>query len=582
MTLTNEQQKNLTQALSLLSTQFRVTFIVEAVPRQRRSDENLQTMPAGPQPETAVQWLARAHDYTAERSGNCFILRKKYTQLDEVPAVTLAECRQALSDMNILMAQFSPNFEAHLVNGRMYHDVGQVYRKFLLSLSPRQKQQMKGAVQGSLIVSPVMKEEALAVADLLPEQKQWLWQMAMHWYVQRPQVPIVATAQEIDNMNRNGAAFISIQPFERKLWGYESKVFGLGAQPDTYYFWTIDEQGFRGSGGWVEGWRLPPTFHVTPTYLKSLGSKRAPTSRTRPDWLKRFHTLPTSPPSASSVTWGKERSVQTIGGVAEYLNHKNDAKKTAFIVDKALAAKPVTLVGEEFITPVEMFRALASLYDLRVVRLPEQPLRLTRKALPRLKELSQLPQAVWNLYPAPLRRVFRIEDIDPEHTAQQAREDEKALARLRESRAELLSPEEQNQRDLLEAKQAGSLPEVSAIGEAMGQYLHKLLKPRTGSAADGVVLLSEMYPEEEAAFACYLMALTRRDCRGFTATELPSYIEKFSQFHISGALGVGGKPEQFSITFAAPNPGGEMVGGGGPMFNGTLEPAYPGDLRQKP
>lgn len=567
--LTEGEAKDFSQALPALASRAKVAIVAEATPFQPTLTELPPDMPQG-DVETLLPWLARAYDYTAEQQGNVWILRKKYTEAGDVPAVTLAECRKTLDDVSRLIARYHPASKVYVTPTRVYFGEDQIYRKFWLSLSSEQRQRMRGLYQGDYIVSTASKENVLPVDDLGATQKKWLWQAAVGWYVQGAQNSILNTLEEMENISSNGAAFLYYKPREDNNWGYESRSVFPGAFPNSTLFWAIDGSNLPG-GMLFRNRRFPPAMR----------SSRRPAPIPKgtmpvfklPAWATQAKPAP--PITGEPIVWKEGADpVPTLGSIAAEMNRQAGASAPHYVVDATIAGKPVTLAGQENASPETVFRALSKLYDLHIVYLPNQPMRLMPRALPEGRTLGDVSRLTWAQFPAPLRRALRIESTDPKTEMKRFEEDQKEFLKLFGVSKD--RPPTQGLLSMMEGRK-DEIPfiEAKAVGVAMSKFLRQTLKPRVDATPDETILVSQLRPQEEAAFAAYFMAITYRDCGEFVKSEYPRYLAEFDSCYVSGKLGVG-RPDAYSLTLAALMPDGERVYNCSPTYGGSIEPEYTG------
>lgn len=219
-------------ALQALATQAHVAFVAEGTPLQpvlppQAVPDLCVTMSA----ETAVQKVAAAYDYDAERQGDIFLLRKRYTNPHELPDVTLEECTLAMADVVKVLSALSP----HLQPGRDHSLNEPLVFDFVRTLTPDQFQSLQS--------------ETLRVLDLSPQQRELVLRSTLYYYVQSP-------ADDAENALRlikqaSQTALYMKNPRSRGGFGYEFRP-----SSSHMYFMPFDEGGPLPT---INGNPLPPT-----------------------------------------------------------------------------------------------------------------------------------------------------------------------------------------------------------------------------------------------------------------------------------------------------------------------------------
>lgn len=154
-------------ALATLAAQGHVALVAEGVPLQAQLSNSkaaplAQSLPLG----QAVKQVADAYDYDAERQGKVFLLRKRYTNPQDLPGVTPEECAAAFADIERTMDAFNPRFAEHKIG-----TTDPVIADFAAALTPGQMQALR---------------EGLHPGDLYPAQQEILRRAALYLYVQQP------------------------------------------------------------------------------------------------------------------------------------------------------------------------------------------------------------------------------------------------------------------------------------------------------------------------------------------------------------------------------------------------------------
>ena len=171
--LTSAQARVFKDALNALSEQSHVAFVAEGWPlRATLKDKQASALADVELPlSKAVQHLAEAYDYDAQRQGKVFLLTKRYTDPADLPGVTLAECRASVEDIRDVTGPFNPQAPPE-----KYGVADPLIGALVASLTPSQIQAM----------AEKTPEKRLSVSSLTPEQQAQVWRFLLYSYVQCP------------------------------------------------------------------------------------------------------------------------------------------------------------------------------------------------------------------------------------------------------------------------------------------------------------------------------------------------------------------------------------------------------------
>ena len=209
--LTLAQARTFKDALRTLSEQASVAFVAEGWPLHPTLTEG-QARPwanATVPLSKAVQRLAEAYDYTAQRQGKVFLLTKRYTDPADLPGVTLAECRASVEDLREVTRPFNPQ-----VPPEKYGVTDPLVGDLVASLTPQQIRTMGETAPG----------KRLAVSTLTPQQQAQVWRFLLYFYVQLPLEPVESVWPDLKEAVRPGAklAFRRGELLGLSLFGYEA------------------------------------------------------------------------------------------------------------------------------------------------------------------------------------------------------------------------------------------------------------------------------------------------------------------------------------------------------------------------
>lgn len=368
---TQEDCRTLPGALTTIAGQAAVTFVTEGRPYKATLGDNDVPVfpPAGLPLREAVDKIAAAFDYAVERQNNTFLLRKRYTDPNDLPEVTLEECALAASDLARVLKPFDSGMKM-LGIGR-----NPAIEKLMKSLTPEQWTLMsKGETQKGAhhVIQPI--DAGLPISQLSPEQQQTVRRYALFSYTGENTDIAAQTAQDIKQIAAEGAIFVWRNVNTSRLLGYELPAADTSKEQPL--FRPLSDAAVAMPGGGLRIFESPKTPPVATV-------QRLKTSRfTLKDALAGL-------------------AARHPGGVS-------------LSVDDALAAKQILVVGGEKQSPPVLLRALADVYGLRVMTQENGALRLTRRSSRPISEVNQLREAVIWALPDPVIRALQVTTAAPD------------------------------------------------------------------------------------------------------------------------------------------------------------------------
>lgn len=340
------QAKSFKGALAGQAAQASVAFVAEGAPlRPTLGGAQAPSFPTGLPLAKAVAKVADAYDYDASRQGRVFVLRKRYTDPQDLPGVTLEECTQAMQDMINVLEPFNPHVPP-------WHPgiSDPLIADFMASLTPEQQQ--------------ALEAKTLRVASLGPSQQALVRRLALNIYVQ-------TTADDVN---------VSLAGLKQA----PQAAFSMGGsnEPSTFGYHVTDTYGrdvfvtFDMGGGPALMNGVPVTIGTAPPDVKMLAATRG-------------------------VTLGRV--------VADLNAGLNAGGKPRLLVDAALQAKPITVENTGAVSPAQMMKALAEVYGLEVRLDDKGVQRLSRRRYLPPSGVTGLPAVMRVIMPAPLLRAAHDE-----------------------------------------------------------------------------------------------------------------------------------------------------------------------------
>jgi len=342
-------------AISDLSVQGHVCFVMEGIPlKPHLTDKAVADLTVDMPLVAAVAKIAAAYDYDARREGGVFVLTKRYTDPTDLPDVTLEECQAAINDVLCVLDAFSPHF-AESIYADGPDDRKDTVISFFHSLSARQLQRAQ--------------DKSLHYGDLVPEQQGMIRSLFLYQFDQVPRDKVADGLNELDH------APLSV----------------LTAR---------NEQGF--AGVFME---MPTPLSASKPILIPISGGMTPLDRAQPNIISA-----TPPPGAVSSMPSDVLLESVVAGLKPI-----DGQRGA--VEKLLQKKPVTVFGLENARPMDVLRALAVVYGLRIGATDAGAPKLMRRPAPVPEDPRDLPSCVWSILPMPFVRALHIVPVDSSDVA---------------------------------------------------------------------------------------------------------------------------------------------------------------------
>jgi hypothetical protein len=530
--LTKEEARIFRDALKAVATQAHVTLVAEGEPlKLTLPKEEVQDFPEGDValPEIVAK-LAAAFDYSAESQGNVFVLRKRYSDPRDLPGVTLQECALAVQDVMRVASALNPRVPPRRYGGTRHPLAGEL----IATLTPEQLQ--------------AMQDKELRVADLTPRLQAQVWRIALYYYVQYPMDDAERVLKRINQITKTDPVFCQKDAYGlQRLFGYE---IAAGPQGRSLFLPLSHPNQVRTGSGWIQV-MLPPAAKKAPT---------APPSD------------PTDPlPSDATESTGITLENSTLETVTAALSARRDSP-AKMVVDAALAAKPITVVGQDFTPSTQVLTALADAYGLRVKAEDDGTLRLTRRLFKVATNASDLPEAVRRVFPEPFlralqgRKLAALTSQPPDEARpsdrQRAEQDGDETQPNPMSQEAVIAKRKKQEERLKQIQQIRNAP--YALRNAAVQRLRTIIEPKLKAAPDARVAMSSLGEPERVALANVLMADCLQGIRQLVDQPVPEFIEQFNQTILTGGLRRGDDGKQkFSLFLSFKTPDGRVFQGPG-------------------
>ncbi len=468
-----------------LSRQFSAAFVVEGFPLRRNPPKEDAGIPVAGVPQSVVD-LAESYDYDVAKSDTLFVFRKRYTQPDDVPLVTLGECRAALRDGVQLLSRFAdvPPMQPNLgpVTTLAYYEDG-TKEKFLSSFSVSQWNQI--ARPGGLRLDELQGIQQQNVIKFAATRR-------FHWTI----LNTLGTTQLLELMQerkptlgfRNGETM-----FDRTAQLKGVPLFGYEAPYGAKH---------------ILAFRPISHPHVVESNATHVGASTETDSRdpTKVVNLGKDETAP----NAQDFAWAQvEKSSPTVY-LSEAINRLNERRVTSkeadffpYTVDTALAEKPVFMVGEDKATPYAILHGIAAVYGLRVVKNDKGEERITRLRATIPRNLLELPSAMQASLPLPLQKVLQSQQKTQKFTYDSGTSID---------------------------RNSDMLFHIATV-----KHLRAATEPIIKAAKDGKVPLSELGPEASRDLAVSLLTTDYlQTIREMRTNHFPVYLNDLNRVALSG------------------------------------------------
>ncbi len=356
--LGTSESRTFQSSINALATQSHSAIIAEGIPFHPALPANQASRFSKEAPlSVMLPALAAAYDYDVEYRNKVYLLRKRYSDIRDLPAVTLEECTQATQDILTVLRPFAVStqfpIQDHALNG--------VIPELAATLTPEQMQ--------------ALHDRKLAVATLTPEQKAKVWQFVFYFYAQTPFEKTEETAFQLKAAPK---ASVGVDPNGFVLYG---------ASFHPFCYRTLSYEGKSVLRSFVQGGESITTSHGVGTMV---APALPPEEAEAPD-----------KPIPAPVTLAQEVAALNTRGLHA-------------AVDVALCVKTVSIAGDGNATPRQVLQALADVYGLRVTEPSgkDKTVQLTRPTFQVPLEATALPQCVWRVVPEPLQRIIHRGERD--------------------------------------------------------------------------------------------------------------------------------------------------------------------------
>ena len=325
--------------------------------------------------EKEVQQVAARFDYFAVHQGSVYLLMKRYTDPDDMPDVTPEECRNGLK----MAAKAFP---------------GGV---FASSFADSPEEALKKVLVPRSFASPTPEQWArlttvgITLSNLNPFAQHTVWIAAYKFYYQTFQDRIAGAIIEMEERPPLNPSFHWKTIEKSRVFGYDTLRIDFIPMSDTDRVVVAPYNAPlpRASFSVRDDITVPATDITDPAALS--------------EQTKRFLD-----------DKGEESHAVSLAQAIADLN-KRAANSGVYGVDAMYAAKHVTLVGLDKLSPETAMKSLAGVYGLRVGH-RDGTVTLTAPRPFQSQSFNEVKRALISVIPAPIYRAFRIHGTPAQST----------------------------------------------------------------------------------------------------------------------------------------------------------------------
>jgi hypothetical protein len=342
-----------------ISSDYKVTIITEGVPLHpilvaTQKESLLQLVSTPTRLGTVIERIAAAFDYNVEHPYNrVFLLKKRYTDIEDLPCVTYSEVVHSLQAIDKIMSPYDEAEHKSSISSQ---------EQFFNSLSPEQQQEVSMGISLRDVNEDQRKLAVDAFYHVLLDNK-------IRWYHQLLSQLLLLTDHrtQFTWMKMDGVtAFGLVGPF--------------------------------GPNGYM--WRFPLNNGFTSQIGRGSVLQKSPSSFTL---TTQDQTIPTTIDRslAPGMLANRLPSTRTI---VEEVNGQSVVSGTDFhvMVDSAIADKPVCVFGSDKCTADVIIRSLATLYGLQLLVPKPNDYTLTLPSPRPTQSIDDISGEIRRVWPLPL------------------------------------------------------------------------------------------------------------------------------------------------------------------------------------
>ena len=483
--------KQFDTALKLLAAQRSAAFVIEGEPYKKAlSAAEVESVNLNAAPEQVLEQVVALYDYSVQRQKNApvYVFKKRYSETDDLPYVSLEEALLTLRDLLSLNSVFSEQGKAK--DGQRLADFGR-------SLTPEQTEALRDEKRG------------LRISELNAGQRAQIGRVALRVYADNTGLQMVSGQEKILSLPSTIVGWSKLQGM--RFFGYGTF---LDASHTSRYFRPLshpDVVRSEGSGILTFLQATQTGTDITaPKEEKATPNENAQTQQ--------------SPPLGISLRDAVLQVSKDKGG-------------SPVVVEDALAAHPVVLINEQAASEDALLRSLAAVYGFQLTTKADETRHISRPRLLPVKTLAMLPAALEQALPASFLRALHRKEKEAEYQ-EAVRDFENSLS----AKASGVAKGKRPDTDLLLKKMRALETPVSALSLRLAavRCLRTTVEPRMAAKQKVQIPLTELTDGERADLGIVVMSDIWPQVQNQLNPDLPDYVTHFVDGGPGDGILVGG------------------------------------------
>jgi hypothetical protein len=356
--------------LKIISERFGVAIVAENEPQPITKNSPIPTLEEKLSAEEAIHEVADYFDYSAVRKGAVYLFTKRYTHPEDLPDVTLEECKRSLKTISKMLAAFNPKIPAGTFAGDPQANIAHL-------------------LDADQLIK--LGKEGLPVSELTANQHDELWRLARKFYLQAQADQIQESSNYLENRNPADPVF---------HWQTINNVYAFGYDTRSERLNRI---------------LFIPVSHSNRIMVSPNGITVSITEVTNDG-----HESPADPDAPSELPEETKKFLDAIGSASSTVSLSiavsklnGTTAKPLYKVDAAYAAKHVTLVGIDKLPAELLLKSLAAVYGLRLLRYEDGRILLTGPEAVEATQISDLRPSLISAIPLPIYQALNSRFLVP-------------------------------------------------------------------------------------------------------------------------------------------------------------------------
>jgi hypothetical protein len=464
----------------------------------------------------ALKTIADLYDYSAEQSGtHVFVLRKRYTDPSDLPVVTYADCVHSLQEILRITSLYCP-----------VKSIPEPFSKAVYeSFSSEELTQ-------ELLNKPL--------TELSESQQEAIREYAVRTYLDSPTMYSDFALKHLLALKERSGTLCAFQYFEFQglnAFGYKAP-FGIKR---TMLPFVLSHGIVSSPSGSMHTTLLPINGKLRSSMVDSFDPIAIANSPAYKSRLP-FFTLD----SLFQKEQNKEKENQS----------KASAFQPVIVVHKDLAARNIVVSGESNASKLEMAKAISKAFGFRLAKDPRQEVYyMTPPALPQVKSIRDLPEAIRQLLPEPMVRAVNVANTPSKDSEQRFLDAEDNSPMLKEWLGGTNEAQKNLVREVIKNQQSIAQPEI--MYREAARRLRVLVEPRVQTIlttpgqpqSENKLKMSEIGDEEWNLLAILGVADCMNKLVEISDKPIPEYLTEWDPSKISVSAGLRKNPSNQNNIF---------------------------------